>query len=235
MTLKLKRSEFEDRGGYYHSLITQGTPEALEQKKPFLTSTRVTGAIGWSDFENDAPLLIADQIRKKYHIDVKNDAVKHGLEYEDLNKEYYEMETGNKIIPVNLGVPKWDMRIASTPDGLIGEDGMFEAKCPFKKMYPGLLSYLSVNVKRKGVNHILLSHTIQMQTGMAVFDRQWCDYSVLYVPPPGIRDAAKHPVYFLQKVYFSEEFWLEQVYPMIEEFFDHYLPDLPQIEFAEDG
>lgn len=61
-------------------------------------------------------------------------------------------------------IPIWDSRLSGTPDGLVGEDGIIEIKCPcyFSGMLPKY-------------------YFPQIQGYLAILDREWCDY-VEYVP-----------------------------------------------------
>lgn len=223
---------FEDKGAYYHSTLPQGSEAALNQRLPFLTSTALATALNLSDFETQNQL--ADRIRKRFGIDKKNTAMAHGNFYESIAKDMYELQTKRKVLPVNMGVSKRDPRRAGTPDGLIDDDpegpGMVEFKCPYGKMYPSILSYMNGSYKIKGCGHILISHLLQMFNNMEIFNRKWCDYVVLYVKPDELPHAPKKTVFFVQRIYFSQEYWDQQIEPMLEEFFQTYLPDLPRIK-----
>jgi hypothetical protein len=223
---------FEDKGSYYYSTLAQGTEPALEQRVPFLNSTSLAAAFDYSTFET--PPELADRMRKRLHIKKENPAIEHGHFYESINKDIYELVTGRKVLPVNMGVSKRDPRRAGTPDGLVDDDpegpGIVEFKCPYGKMYPALMSYINGSYKIEGCGHIMISHILQMFNNMEIFGRKWCDYSVLYVKPDELPHAPKKPIYFRQRIYFTQSYWDNHVVPMIEEFFQTYLPDFPKLE-----
>lgn len=55
-------------------------------------------------------------------------AMQWGMDYEDEARAFYEMETGNKVDKVGfVELSEW---IGCSPDGLIRDDGYWEAKCP---------------------------------------------------------------------------------------------------------
>ena len=66
----------------------------------------------------------------------------------------------------------------ASPDGLVGDDGLVEIKCPESHTHIGY--FLDGNVPEK--------YTHQMQWQMACTGRQWCDF-VSYDPrcPEGLR------------------------------------------------
>lgn len=99
----------------------------------------------------------------------KNDAMQHGNDYEAEARSIYELETGNTVIQV--GFCEDNEFVGVSPDGLIGDDGLIEIKCPTDKTYT---QYLIDNV-------IKPEYYSQMQMQMLITNRNWCDY-VVYNP-----------------------------------------------------
>jgi len=66
-----------------------------------------------------------------------------------------------------------------SPDGLIGEDGLIEIKCP------GHIEYIRTLIEQD----VPKRYQAQMQWGMMMTGRSWCDY-VVYNP-----DYTKSPLY----------------------------------------
>ena len=58
-----------------------------------------------------------------------NEAMRWGTDYEPEAKEYYELTTGDKV--QELAFIKHSEHIGGSPDGLIGDNGAIEIKCPF--------------------------------------------------------------------------------------------------------
>jgi hypothetical protein len=84
---------------------------------------------------------------------------------------------------------KWGFKIGYSPDGLVGEDGLIECKSRRQKF--------QVEVIISGAEPS--EHTIQLQTGLLVSEREWVDYisysgglpmaPIRVFPNPEIQDA----------------------------------------------
>lgn len=70
-----------------------------------------------------------------------SDAMKWGIEKEPEAREYYELVTGNSVKQV--GFVEASEYVGVSPDGLIGDDGVLEIKCPNTKTH---LSYIDNGV-----------------------------------------------------------------------------------------
>ena len=96
----------------------------------------------------------------------KNDAMQHGNDYEAEARSIYELETGNKVVQV--GFCEDNEYVGVSPDGLIGDDGLIEIKCPQDKTYTQYL--IDMKIKPE--------YYAQMQMQMLITKRIWCDYVV---------------------------------------------------------
>lgn len=92
----------------------------------------------------------------------KGQAVEHGKESEDEARDVYEMETGNTVEQV--GFIELDDWIGCSPDGLIREDGYWEAKCPNSDTH---LRYLN------NPNELEEAYAWQVRGGLWISDRKW--------------------------------------------------------------
>ena len=220
---RFKPEEFIKRNGYWESKYKQRTPEALAQRLGLLTSTKLAGALNMSPYGD--PTTVAGAIAAQLDEGKKNKAMEHGNKYEELARLWYEETHGVEVVEANLCVPDWDKRLGASPDGLIGEDGILEVKCPDGKMYPQILGYWYAKPKPQGTNHIFISHYLQIQLAMKVLKRKWCDYVVMYLPNAEQEDDdCYEPMIFEQRIYFDEEYWETNLYPSICDFFDTHLP-----------
>jgi hypothetical protein len=71
-------------------------------------------------------------------------------------------------------VPHPDIEASgASPDGLVGDDGMVEIKCPSSST--ALECWLSYS---QGANPVDAKYYAQMQWQMRCADRSWCDYVV---------------------------------------------------------
>lgn len=96
----------------------------------------------------------------------KSGAMEHGNEFEDEARSVYELETGNKVN--QIGFYEYSDYVGVSPDGLIGDDGLIEIKCPTDKTYTEYL--LTLKIKPE--------YYAQMQMQMYIMERKWCDYVV---------------------------------------------------------
>lgn len=92
-----------------------------------------------------------------------------GLSYESVVRELYEEMTWESV--KQYGFIELNEFIGYSPDGLVGEDGLIEIKCPAPK------EFVRVSLERKIDNQ----YVAQMQFGMWVTGRKWCD-NIYYNP-----------------------------------------------------
>lgn len=95
-----------------------------------------------------------------------NDAMAWGTATEPQARVAYEVKTGNfvdQIAFVNHPTIEW---FGASPDALIGNDGLIEIKCPNSATH-----WATIKDGKPPTKYI-----IQMQTQMAVTNRQWCDF-----------------------------------------------------------
>jgi putative phage-type endonuclease len=93
-----------------------------------------------------------------------------GIDYEDEAREWYEKTTGNTVEEVGFVFKDETRRAGCSPDGLVGDHGLIEIKCPLSKTH-----VLQVNEGPK------LEYRRQMQFQMWTTGRAWCDF-VTYDP-----------------------------------------------------
>lgn len=100
-----------------------------------------------------------------------NDAMRWGTEQEPAAREMYAFAAAAEVKQIGLVLhPAISMSHAS-PDGLVGDDGLVEIKCPSSAVH--IETLLGATIDGKYVK--------QMQWQMACTGRQWCDF-VSYDP-----------------------------------------------------
>lgn len=155
----------------YHN-IEQNTPEweqlrlgrftASSFKDLFMKETTQT--------YQDAIFRVAfERLTQESPENYTNFYMERGHELEGEAREWYELETYNKVN--NGGFFELNEWVGASPDGLVGSDGLVEIKCP---KYSTLINYL---IKRELPSIYL--HQVQGQ--MLVTGRLWCDF-VAYHP-----------------------------------------------------
>ena len=129
------------------------------------------------DLSKTAETYILEKVWEKLSGEVKqginNYATEFGNENEPIAKKFYQSVTGNEVKESLMLYSNEIEGLTGSPDGLIGEDGLIEIKCPFN-----------------GANHLrhcfitdeetLLSEVpeyyYQMQCYMLLSGRNWCDF-----------------------------------------------------------
>lgn len=139
--------------------LQQGSPEWHEARKGKLTASNVGAALGlclWTSRK------VAFNRAMGLDTFEGNDATRWGSENETNALLAYTIHTGNLVEKTGLHVHKNTPWLAGSPDGLVGTEGMVEAKCPYWK---------------KQVHfEVPLYYYMQMNLCLECADREWCDY-----------------------------------------------------------
>lgn len=110
--------------------------------------------------------LVIERLTNKQEESYSNDFMDWGNLQEPFARAAYEAATNVLVDEVGMIThPRIEMSGAS-PDGLVGDDGLVEIKCP--KTATHIETLLSKTVPGK--------YNIQMQWQMACTDRSWCDF-----------------------------------------------------------
>lgn len=92
-----------------------------------------------------------------------NEHTERGNELEEVARSLYELETGH--IVETVGFVEYNEYSGCSPDGLVGDDGLVEFKCPADKKYLDLLLDEKIDT----------GYVWQVQMQMLVTGRTWCD------------------------------------------------------------
>ncbi len=122
---------------------------------------------GWgASRANLAARLVAERLTGTLTETFKSDAMKWGTEQEAAAREMYAFVHGAEVKTVGLVLhPSIDRSVAS-PDGLVGDDGLVEIKCPNTATHISTLLGAYIDG----------GYVKQMQWQMACTGRQWCDF-----------------------------------------------------------
>jgi putative phage-type endonuclease len=153
-------------------MIEQGTPEWFAQRLGKVTASRVADIIAKTKTGvaasrgNYLAQLVAERLTGQAADSFKSGAMQHGTETEPMARMAYETETGQMVTEVAMiQHPKIEMAGAS-PDGLVGEDGLVEIKCPNTSTH---IATLMADKAPSG-------YMAQMQWQMACTGRAWVDF-----------------------------------------------------------
>ena len=149
----------------------QGSPEWLSERAGKVTASMVSAVLakpetaGYRDYQ--AQLVAEILTGKPQGSDYTNAAMQFGTEMEPLARSAYEAETGFSVDEVGFCQHPTIERAGASPDGLVGNSGLVEIKCPKVATH---LAYLIAGVVPAGYKN-------QMMWQMACSGRDWCDFA----------------------------------------------------------
>jgi len=164
--------------------IEQGTPEWFAQRCGKATASRISDIVaktksGYSTSRaNYMAQLVVERMTNQVAESYTNAAMEWGTEQEPFARAAYEGKTGILVDEVGaIDHPTIAMSAAS-PDGLVGDGGCLEIKCPGTAQHISTL--LGEEVAKKYYD--------QMQWQMTCTESNWCDF-VSYDPrmPEGLQ------------------------------------------------
>jgi putative phage-type endonuclease len=153
-------------------MMDQGTEEWFTIRIGKVTASRVADVIaktktGYSaSRDNYMAQLVCERLTGQKGESFTNAAMQHGTDTEPLARAAYEALRDVLVDEVGF-VPHPSIIMAgASPDGLVGEDGLLEIKCPNTATH--IETLLSQTVPGK--------YNTQMQFQMACTGRQYCDF-----------------------------------------------------------
>ena len=153
-------------------LMEQGTEEWFNIRIGKVTASRVADVLaktktGYSTTrDNYMAQLVCERLTGQKGESFTNAAIQHGIETEAYARAAYEALRDVLVDEVGfVSHPTIEMSGAS-PDGLVGEDGLIEIKCPNTATH--IETLLSESVPNK--------YYTQMQFQLACTGRKWCDF-----------------------------------------------------------
>jgi len=152
--------------------IIQGTPEWHDIRRGKITGSKtvriVPGVKGkyLASRKNYMAKLICEILTGETAEEFISEEMQWGTDNEPLARSAYEAITGNFVDEVGFIDHDIIQLFGSSPDGLIGEDGSIEIKCPNTATHIDTL--INGKVKR--------DYIYQMQSLMMCGNRQWCDF-----------------------------------------------------------
>ncbi len=155
-----------------HYDIEQGTPEWLELRRGKVTASRIVDVMskvktgesaGRRNYRTELALQrITGQVSESF----KSAAMEHGNEWEPVARALYEAEHDQSVDQVTFVDHPWLAMAGASPDGLIGDDGCIECKCPNS----------ATDLETLFTRKIPRDYMLQMQWVMECAERKWCDF-----------------------------------------------------------
>lgn len=153
--------------------IVQGSPEWLAARAGSLGASQVADAIArtktgyGASRANIRARLVAERLTGQPMDSFTNDAMRWGNEQEDNARTAYSFIHGHAVQEIGLALHPTIKGTHASPDGLIGDDGLVEIKCPNTATHIETLKSQTIPAR----------YITQMDWQMACLGRQWCDFA----------------------------------------------------------
>jgi putative phage-type endonuclease len=137
-----------------------------------LNEALATTRSGWgASRENIKNRIIAERLTGVPAESYQNAAMQWGVDQEDNARKAYEAATGVFVDEMGIALHPSLKYTHASPDGLVGDDGLIEIKCP----------NTTTHIETLRVKKAPSKYINQMLWQMRCTDRQWCDF-VSYDP-----------------------------------------------------
>lgn len=153
--------------------------------------------------------LVAERMTGERTEGFSNAKMDRGVEVEESARDYYEMI--NDSIVKQVGFVELNENVGASPDGLVGENGLLEIKCPDSHTHIGYILD----------NKFPSTYMRQVQGQLWVTDRKWCDF-VSYDPR-----VSERPYWYI-RVYRDEDY-IKELSEKIDMFVEQMLDMLSQL------
>jgi putative phage-type endonuclease len=153
-------------------MIVQGSPEWLALRLGKVTASRVADVVartksGYSTSRaNYAAELICERLTGASTPCFVNEAMRWGTDQEPYARQAYCERHGLDVYETSFVDHPEITRAGCSPDGLVGDGGLVEIKCPNTATH--LDTLLGAGIADK--------YLVQMQFQMACTGREWCDF-----------------------------------------------------------
>lgn len=153
--------------------MEQRSPEWFSARLGRVTASRVADVMSKTAAgspsagrKNYLAELVAERLTGQSADRFQSQAMAHGTEHEPQARIAYEFLTDAEVVEVGFIPHPSIPNFGASPDGLVGEDGLVEIKCPNTATHIDTL--MGARIKRE--------YLLQMQVQMACTGRAWCDF-----------------------------------------------------------
>ena len=152
--------------------IIQGSPEWFAVRLGKVTASRVAEVVAKTKSgpsasrANYMALLICERLTGAAAESYSNAAMQHGTDTEPLALSAYEALRGILVQAEGFVLHPDIAQSGASPDGLVGDTGLIEIKCP------NTATHLDTLLGKK----MPTKHRAQVQWQMACTGRKWCDF-----------------------------------------------------------
>lgn len=153
--------------------MEQRSEEWFAQRRGKVTASRIGDILStlrngnWAaSRKNYAAQLVTERLTGKDPEPFINEHIQWGIDQEAPAREAYTKATGNAVEEVGFVDHPTIGLAGASPDGLIGEEGLVEIKCPTT----------ATHIERLLGAEIPEAYRLQMLWQMACTGRRWCDF-----------------------------------------------------------
>lgn len=151
----------------FYKELEQGTKEWLNLRLGKFGGTDAQAvATNGKGLETKVYEKVAEILTGRFKYIPDNEDMQRGREMEDIARQIYSLQTGQEVETV--GYVELNERVGVSPDGLVGDRGLIEIKCPNDANF----------IRFMFDEKIDSGYQWQMQHQMFVTGRDWCDYVV---------------------------------------------------------
>ena len=150
-------------------MIEQGSPEWFAMRAGKVTASKVSdvmSAITTAGYKNYLADLVVERLTGNKTESFTNAAMQWGVDQEPIARAEYEVKTGNFVDQIAFVDHPAIANFGCSPDGLVGDDGLIEIKCPNTATHIDYVMQDKVPTK----------YIPQIQCQLAVTGRKWCDF-----------------------------------------------------------
>lgn len=150
-------------------MFDQGSPEWLAERAGKVTASALSNVMmakTAAGYQNYMAQLICERLTGQPVETFNSAAMQHGTDTEPQARAFYEMETGLDVSEVGFIPHPTLANSGASPDGLVGDLGLVEIKCPQPAKH----------IKNLMGGTIDKAYALQMQWQMECTGREWCDF-----------------------------------------------------------
>jgi len=154
-------------------MLDQGTDAWLRERAGKVTASRISdvmakgrGSAPSATRANYMAQLVAERLTGEPTETFTNAAMQHGTDTEPQARAQYIMRTGQNVEQVGFVAHPTLAMAGASPDGLVGDSGLVEIKCPNTATHIQTLRGKEIDRK----------YLLQMQWQMICTGRKWCDW-----------------------------------------------------------
>jgi putative phage-type endonuclease len=150
----------------------QGSPEWLQERCGKVTASRIADVMAkiktgyGAGRANYMAEIIAERLTNVPKQGFTNEAMRWGTETEPQARAMYEFQTGLEVTETGFVPHPVIEGTGASPDGLVGDSGLIEVKCPNTATHIETLRGAAIDRK----------YVLQMHWQMICTGRDWCDF-----------------------------------------------------------